>query len=851
MKGVLVLFVLTVTAAAQVHIRVNVVITPVQIKPGKDAGTNPHFFLFDIVASTAQTCRVEVVAGPDSLDGAIFDAPGPGPCKIYINSPPAGGYNFWIETCSPLRNHSDSIRFKIYLDATLIYDMPYRGVDFNDYDPCFTFYGLEIINGLYVTPYYSKFNFAVSPRGIENLNAAGMVVTGYDDDSRTAWSPDDQMTLTMTSGSEYASFYSGGTREGTVVNTTGSSLGSYTIVADVMTPASSGTWVVVQAESDGLTQVDSVEIFPAANHFDVYLVPDSIIHEYSSTIYIQPVDREGNEISIPENTLLQITADDNGKYGELEKWGSPGQSFTYGDALNGSIYYKADGEEAEGYQTVVVHVSESANPSDSGSAALYVRGDMVVRIIPRNIAQGDTAQITVKKVLDNGKTVDFSPSDIFDIGIVEGRAYGTILLSGGDTGGYFSSVSQPFRFIADTGIDLTKAKVGIEVAWEQPRPTSIRPVVKNDSISAVVEKSVHGDNNLRSFSRMPVEVATSNVKSADSLKVVSSTRSSEKASDEDETYTDTYGIGYGTIEGAAELEVMYPKDDQKISGDDLPKMPDVSTKIKAKLHSPNNVAVTYNWEIRIKWAGNGNWTTPRNDEKYSGQATGQTNKWTDLNVKLDQYIRGGQTVTLKVDATTAEDAATKSFDKTFAMKGTNPSKAALYAALGEDILAAVAWQESTFRQFSSSPGYPLQGGDLNDFGVMGIRNPANDDLIWSWLANVNYGKNYFINACMARAANYHTRRVFSRFDPPPTPLSNDVNSTDKNQNQVFPQAYCYYNAGPYSGVMYWQWIPPVVNAQGITVTPGLWKKNVDEQHLAAISNANSVWHWFISKPWNK
>ncbi len=194
--------------------------------------------------------------------------------------------------------------------------------------------------------------------------------------------------------------------------------------------------------------------------------------------------------------------------------------------------------------------------------------------------------------------------------------------------------------------------------------------------------------------------------------------------------TSVTGKGFVVIQGP-QLVVIYPTDAQTITGDNPPKMPNVSTKIKAQLHYKKNIPVQYDWEIKIKWTGAGNWKTPQNDESYSGDTTGQTNKWTYLNVNLNKYIRGGQTVTLNVVATTADYSATKSYDSTFVIKGMNPTFANMLATLNGLQYEAIARHESNFNQFAKgtvaqcvqTPNYPLQGGDPSDFGIMQINNP--------------------------------------------------------------------------------------------------------------------------------
>jgi len=72
--------------------------------------------------------------------------------------------------------------------------------------------------------------------------------------------------------------------------------------------------------------------------------------------------------------------------------------------------------------------------------------------------------------------------------------------------------------------------------------------------------------------------------------------------------------------------------------------------------------------------------------------------------------------------------------------GTNPSRALVSAALGNDVLRAIGWRESNWRQFGAG-GKPLVNHNSNgtaDWGLMQI-NQASDDQRWNWKANVSRG----------------------------------------------------------------------------------------------------------------
>jgi hypothetical protein len=567
-----------------------------------------------------------------------------------------------------------------------------------------------------------------------------MSLNGDDNCSSTAWSPHtDPVTLSIVSGSQYVSFHvidsltGADTKLGSTATTIGDNIGEYYLVADGITPDSSGDWATIQAVSNGMTGTDSVEILPLVDHFYVYTVPDTINDSATTTVYVQAKDAYNQNLNY--NGSIQISASPSA-FGNLVYNSPPPASSTEKGGTNG--------------KQVTMSVSSSNGTSSS--------------------------------ILRNVNTMGKKSIAAVNLGFVVN---------------YSAANSGQVLYIANGTVPDSNTTINFTV-------TAVSDVTKT-------------------------------------------------------------GMGTVVILGSqAELEVKYPTDAQMITGDDLPKMPDVSTKIKAQLHDKKNIPVDYKWEMKIKWSGKAGWKTPQNDESYSGGTTGQTNKWTYLNVNLDKYIRGGQTVTLKVVATTADYSVTKNYDSTFAIKGTNPDTATVLAELKNhttaavDQYAAVAWHESPgFHQFGGDK-YPLQGGDidsLNDFGIMGIHDPNSgvwdypcDDLIWDWVANVQQGQNYFDNQ-IGRAKNYHNMEYFKEnYETTPDPLQEGEQSLDPNQYQVFLQAYCYYNGG--TNARYWDWIPPVVNEQGYTRSPGYWVKNTTTWRTV-VPHVDQLWQTFVSKPWSK
>ncbi|WP_337871652.1 hypothetical protein [Ignavibacterium sp.] len=86
---------------------------------------------------------------------------------------------------------------------------------------------------------------------------------------------------------------------------------------------------------------------------------------------------------------------------------------------------------------------------------------LYVEISPSEIFAGDTANIIIKRRLNDGTLVDFDSSQTFEIATLEGCILGNLLVSD-SLANYFYSVHQPIKFVvsdslvSDTGLVLIK-----------------------------------------------------------------------------------------------------------------------------------------------------------------------------------------------------------------------------------------------------------------------------------------------------------------------------------------------------------------------------------------------------------
>lgn len=179
---------------------------------------------------------------------------------------------------------------------------------------------------LFQTP-YSAFSISLSP-GITWLpiycgGSALMNLTPLFDCSSPwiPWLTSDPMTLTVVSGRQYASLhiFESGTgndlKLGDTVATTGDEFWRYFIEADSVEPDSIGEWVVVQAESDGLTSKDSIQISPTP--VAITFSPPRVPPGDTANIIAKQRNADGTLTDYPQGQLFEVQIDSGGSYGTI------------------------------------------------------------------------------------------------------------------------------------------------------------------------------------------------------------------------------------------------------------------------------------------------------------------------------------------------------------------------------------------------------------------------------------------------------------------------------------------------------------------------------------------------------
>lgn len=317
------------------------------------------------------------------------------------------------------------------------------------------------------------------------------------DCSPATWSSSkDPFALSIISGSRFASFYTldrttyKDIRLGTEVNTVGDSVDNIWIEADGAPADSSGDWIIVQSQSNGIVVDDSVFLEPSyLDHFKPHFY-QYVQHLDERAVGLEPLNMFGHDISVPDTMRLGVTLDSLGaKYGSLAAGSKSGKVLTdvEWDSIPGrAITYVADGEDPVQATDVTLHVTvpgENVKPLDVVLTVLPQ--PVIVTDTPPVLSPGDTVTIMLKERNTDGSLSDFSSDQQFEIGLSSGENDGNILLSDGSTGGYFSYVSQPFRFVAADTIDGDSAVVMIRVGTQPPMYSSTGKASKPNVIQGM------------------------------------------------------------------------------------------------------------------------------------------------------------------------------------------------------------------------------------------------------------------------------------------------------------------------------------------------------------------------------
>jgi hypothetical protein len=520
---------------------------------------------------------------------------------------------------------------------------------------------------------------------------------------------------------------------------------------------------------------------------------------------------------------------------------------------------------------------------------------LLVKIAKTEISPGDTVAVNII-ALKNGIEQSYPADQAFDILMNTDAKYGRLRCNSTGKEGSYLSGTQPFEFKAADNIDVDSVVVELQaslstgggggggggaigsirngndtlrthtsvMASKQATPINIGDgsngtIRKNiellmDSLQSGLNKVSARKSNEKQQQKLALDkeklkaqLAYETAKTPDEKQnALADLKRISKIYSVQETCNSTADV---TIDGI-ELVVISPKDNAKELKqiDATPKMPDLSIKAQLKNYDKGvSFKVTF---TKLQWTAPG--TDPQRITigHFEGNKTGSGVVEIPFTLP-DGYIRGGDDMTIDVQATDAEGKTygPKTLTNPFIIKGNNPAIsdvcAEISAAATSSDCDAVDikmlqilsyYMESTFKQFKSNPDFPYQGGqDHNDFGMMQINHPSDDDLVWNWKKNIAGGIGIFIKKgkivddyidaieeARCWAVDWGTKVLtqdqpcpkYYYADPKDSVTQIAMNPTAMSDIQRIQEISQRYNGG-----VYWRWVPTdIMDPTG----PGKW-----------------------------
>lgn len=182
----------------------------------------------------------------------------------------------------------------------------------------------------------------------------------------------------------------------------------------------------------------------------------------------------------------------------------------------------------------------------------------------------------------------------------------------------------------------------------------------------------------------------------------------------------------------------------------IPVMPQIPFHAEIEPSNMSVPQITYSWQLEVAFKSGGR------DDKHRIPETGTSDiqgigdwipPWGSL------FAGGDLRATVKVTVGGAEAVATQAG---YRIRGTNPTQNKIFEIANDVEEQAVAWQESSHRQFdalrNTGIGLPLFGPP-HGWGIMQRDPPPSERLIWHWRENVIDGVTY-LNRVHADAQSY-------------------------------------------------------------------------------------------------
>ena len=276
----------------------------------------------------------------------------------------------------------------------------------------------------------------------------------------------DSINLSILTGDEYLAFYDNRIEEivGTNVQVNQQFINEIDLIYQNPLRDSVSRIAVIQLESNGIVETDSVEILPAPDDLNVWVSPEEITtgEQASVNIYI--------DYCPPFETTINIEIIKGQEYGGLidPVTTNKTQIITNLEHFFGFAWvdYKADSISSEISDSVVFRVTTSDPEIVPKEALLIIKSPPIhVYTVPEVLGADDTADVFIKHRLENGTLEDFPPEQTFELGVLDGCVNGNFMV-GDSISNYFADALQPIKFVTADELEPEFDKVLIRVGTD-------------------------------------------------------------------------------------------------------------------------------------------------------------------------------------------------------------------------------------------------------------------------------------------------------------------------------------------------------------------------------------------------
>ena len=213
-------------------------------------------------------------------------------------------------------------------------------------------------------------------------------------------------------------------------------------------------------------------------------------------------------------------------------------------------------------------------------------------------------------------------------------------------------------------------------------------------------------------------------------------------------------------------------------------------------HSPSNIPLsnlTFKWYLELNFNQNGKNFTHRVPSSGTIDIAG-ANTWSP---SWGSLLVGGNNMTVYVSVTDGSTTTSVASMSGYQIHGENPTQSQIFGIANFVEARAVAWQESTHRQFSGSrytgTGLPLYGPP-DGWGLM-QRDPLQSEAqLWNWETSLTLGVNY-LNTVRSDAQAYLNNWYSVAANSPDPSDDWSWNPATQFPDRVWDEGFSRYNTG--------------------------------------------------------